>query len=308
MNPGVTANYVFGIATEATGKFYAQEYDGTTNAFALAGTAAVADQTYFVAASYVSTTLRALVVDEVITADSVATTGLSSAIDKISIGRGLWDPTGDWPGYVGCAVVWARNPSAEEFREYRRNPWQIYAPQRRAMPRVATEAVAGAVTGTLAATEGADSASFIGTAVVLVTGTLAATEGADVAAFSGASYVFVAGTLAATEGADSAIFTGAEAFTGTLAATEGADTAAFSGVSTFGVDGTLAATEGADAAAFSWHGWCSAHYRHAGSDRRRGRRAICWQCRRGRHGNVGRDRGRRRGEFYRHWRDRHPVG
>ena len=97
-----------------------------------------------------------------------------------------------------------------------------------------------------------DSATFTGAEGF--TGTLAATEGADSAAFSGVSTFGVAGTLAATEGADAAAFSGtvgAAPITGTLAATEGADTALFAGSVAGAVTGTLAATEGADGASFT---------------------------------------------------------
>lgn len=109
----------------------------------------------------------------------------------------------------------------------------------------------GAVTGTLAGTDGADLAAFSGSHTApSVTGTLSATDGADSAAFSGSHTQNATGTLAATDGADLGAFTGAERFIGTLAATDGADSAAFSGSSVNGVSGTLAATDGADLAAF----------------------------------------------------------
>lgn len=58
------------------------------------------------------------------------------------------------------------------------------------------------ITGTLAATDGADTASFSGSVIHTITGTLAATDGADVAAFAGA--IAHVGTLAATDGSDTA--------------------------------------------------------------------------------------------------------
>ena len=75
-----------------------------------------------------------------------------------------------------------------------------------------------------------------------ITGTLAATDAADTAAFTGD--IAHVGSLAATDGADSAAFVGDLAHVGSLAATDGADTAAMSGVVAH--VGTLAATDGAD--------------------------------------------------------------
>jgi hypothetical protein len=124
-------------------------------------------------------------------------------------------------------------------------------------------------TGTLAATEGADTAAIAGD--VHVRGTVGATDAADVAAFAGDVYVqgalaateaadtaaiagdvLVQGALAATEAADTAAFAGDVYVQGTLVATEGTDTAAFTGQSGLGLaTGTLAATEAADTAAFA---------------------------------------------------------
>lgn len=106
--------------------------------------------------------------------------------------------------------------------------------------------------GTLAATEGADTASFAGD--VYITGTLAVTSsGSDTAAIAGD--VYISGTLTATESGDTASFAGDVPRTGTLAATEGADTAAIFGTTTGALQGTLAATEsGGDTAQFGQNG------------------------------------------------------
>jgi hypothetical protein len=84
--------------------------------------------------------------------------------------------------------------------------------------------------GTLAATEGADTAALAG--LVSVTGALAAIESADVASFD--ATVVTLGTLAAIEAGDTAAATGVVAsageIIGSLAAGEGGDTAAFAGV------------------------------------------------------------------------------
>lgn len=124
----------------------------------------------------------------------------------------------------------------------------------------------GPNTGTLAATEGADTASLTGRSGW--SGTMAPTEGADVAAFTGSVVVAGtlgateagdvasmaaragwSGTLAATENADAATASGLVAWVGTLAATEESDTALF--IATNDVLGTLVATEDADAASFA---------------------------------------------------------
>ena len=105
---------------------------------------------------------------------------------------------------------------------------------------------AAIVTGTLAATEAADTAEIAG--AVRVSGALAATEsGADVAAMAGG--VLVAGSLAASEsGADTAAIVGAVRIAGALDASEsGSDVAALAGAVI--VAGALAAVEsGADTA------------------------------------------------------------
>lgn len=104
---------------------------------------------------------------------------------------------------------------------------------------------AGGTTLSLAATEGADTASL--SIAAKTTSTLAATEGADTASMS----IGITGSLsfAVTEGADTASLAISAKTTSSLAATEGADTASLT-VSVI-VSGSLAATEGADTASFS---------------------------------------------------------
>jgi hypothetical protein len=102
----------------------------------------------------------------------------------------------------------------------------------------------GAVTGTLAATEAADTFAALGT--LDETGTLAATEAADTFAATGTFTTGVTGTLAANEAADTFAATGTLDEAGTLAATEGPDVFAATGTVVTSVTGTLAATEGAD--------------------------------------------------------------
>lgn len=103
----------------------------------------------------------------------------------------------------------------------------------------------GSVTGDLAATEGADTASFSGG--VIVSGDFSATEGSDTASFGSVSNI--TGDLAATEAADTASVSGDVIVSGSLAATEGSDTASFSGF--MATTGSLAATESADSASFA---------------------------------------------------------
>jgi hypothetical protein len=106
-----------------------------------------------------------------------------------------------------------------------------------------------AATGTLAATEGADTIALAGD--VIVQGSGAATEGADTAAFAGD--VLVNGNVAATEsGNDVAAFEGAVQVRGAVAASEGADTASLQGDVL--IRGTLAATEAGDMASFAGEG------------------------------------------------------
>lgn len=82
-----------------------------------------------------------------------------------------------------------------------------------------------------------------------VTGTLAATDGADVVAFTGG--IFATGSLAATESTDKVHFAEPIEPIGTLVASEGDDVAAMLGV-TAGIisSGPLAVTEASDEIAF----------------------------------------------------------
>lgn len=100
-------------------------------------------------------------------------------------------------------------------------------------------------TGTLAATENADTASFAGLTADF--GGLAATENPDTAAFNGTVVNY--GVLAATESSDIAAFSGLTADFGDLTATESPDIAAFAGLTAdYGI---LAATENPDVASFT---------------------------------------------------------
>jgi hypothetical protein len=87
------------------------------------------------------------------------------------------------------------------------------------------EEAAAEIFGTLAGTEGADTAAISGN--VIVVGALSGTEGADAGAFTGA--VIVNGNLSGTDGADAASFAGQAIVSGSLSATDGADAASFDG-------------------------------------------------------------------------------
>lgn len=97
---------------------------------------------------------------------------------------------------------------------------------------VANSPAAGGISGDLAATEAADTASFAGQ--VIVAGDLAVTEAPDVADLAG--QVTVSGDLTASEATDLASFAGHVIVAGDLAATEAADMAA--------LIGTISATGG----------------------------------------------------------------
>lgn len=104
-------------------------------------------------------------------------------------------------------------------------------------------------TGTLAATDPVDTASFAGD--VIVQGSLSVSEGtADTASFAGD--VIVSGSFALSEGAaDTASFSGTVAsgeISGSLAATDALDTASVAG--TVLVSGALAASDAVDTVAF----------------------------------------------------------
>lgn len=119
----------------------------------------------------------------------------SGAFDPVQLAGSTTSTSNSW-----CAVVLALRPAA----------------------------AGGAVTGSLAATDGSDSAAFAG--VVPITGTMAANDNADSASMSGK--VLVSGALAAVEtGQDTASISGGnEPVTGALAAAEaGSDVAALAG-------------------------------------------------------------------------------
>jgi len=111
-------------------------------------------------------------------------------------------------------------------------------------------AAAGGITGTVAKTEGADTAVAAGAIFSYITGTTAVTEGADTAAAAGAIFSYITGTTAVTESADTCVAGGtissAGSVTGTAAITEQADTMVGTGAAFGYITGTAAITEGAD--------------------------------------------------------------
>lgn len=126
---------------------------------------------------------------------------------------------------------------------------------------ISVDAVGGAITASLAATETSDTVAINGanyhTAVLAVaetsdtvaiagtnktTATLAATETSDTVAITGSNRTTA--TLAVTETADTVAINGSNATTASLAATETADTVAISGTNR--TTASLAATEASD--------------------------------------------------------------
>lgn len=129
-------------------------------------------------------------------------------------------------------------------------PWQLFkAPPRRLW---AQTAVAGAITGAFAATEGADTLAASGSVTFpAITGALSRTEGADTLSAAGTvAYPVLSGSLAVTEAPDTAAASGTVAYpgiSGALASNESADTASAAGTVAYpAIAGTLASTEGSD--------------------------------------------------------------
>jgi hypothetical protein len=143
-----------------------------------------------------------------------------------------------WKGSLTASV--AEDPAA--FTGISTALWGAFTVAVRPAPEIRT--------GTLAATDPVDTASFAGD--VIVQGSLSVSEGTqDTASFAGD--VIVSGSFALSEGAaDTASFSGtvsSNEVSGSLAATDVPDTASVAG--TVLVSGTLAATDVADVAAFT---------------------------------------------------------
>ena len=103
----------------------------------------------------------------------------------------------------------------------------------------------GSITGTIAASEGADTSSIA--AAVEVSGTIAAEEGADASAIAAA--VEVSGTITATEGSDTASITAGLLVVAAIDAAEGADASSISAA--LEVSATIDAQEAGDTSAIT---------------------------------------------------------
>lgn len=112
-------------------------------------------------------------------------------------------------------------------------------------PDTATFTGQTSTSGTLGSTESVDTAGFTGT--VRTIGSLAASEAYDTAAFAGSTST--AGALSASEAADAATLSGTLSTAGALTSLEAPDTAVFSGGTS--TSGTLAATEATDTASIN---------------------------------------------------------
>ena len=208
-----------------------------------------------------------------------------------TFGQATVSPAGG--GFWNVQIIFSTTTTVDEIDLYVIKPptTQYYAglndgsgiQVRNVSLRATTADVAGfsgyagfAATGTLAATEVGDSASFPGSVLTVVPGTIEAYEGAvwptadstlytaddnvtrvsfatiirDTAAFTGQVLTGPYGVFAATEASDTAAFAATVGRSGILNATDVADTAAFAGMS--GLIGVLAATESTtDTAAFT---------------------------------------------------------
>lgn len=248
-NDSVTPDYLYGCGLYVSGgTLYAV---GANNNSRVLSTTAPATNEWVTLACVTNTADGKLAIDGQVVATGTLAGALSSYVFAIGCAGhtagGATSGTAFLNGLVGPALVFNRALSDAEIRSISENPYQILRP---ANDRMWLDVIAGGgITGTLAATEAQDSASFSGSASApSVTGTLSATDAQDTAAFTGA--LIFSGSLSATESPDSAAFAGtayAPGVSGTLAATDGADSAAFTGVLSF--IGSLAAAEAQDSAA-----------------------------------------------------------
>lgn len=153
-------------------------------------------------------------------------------------------------GVVHATMHSTRYLSSQQMMQWSEDPWSFWYPPESDLGLMAGTATAATATGTLAATETTDTASFTG--AFNSSGTLATTETPDVASFNG---IFnSSGTLAVTEQADIAAFAGTfdNSVSGILSATELPDIGAFTGnFVASAVTGTLAVTEAQDRANFT---------------------------------------------------------
>ena len=168
-------------------------------------------------------------------------------------------------GSVEWMLVFNRALSPAEIRSLTDNPYQIVAANAPLWLDVVSGG-GGGVSGTLAASDVADTASLAGTiSAPSATGTLAASDAPDAGAFAGA--LTFTGTLAATESVDTASLAGAfgaASFSGILMATEATDVFAASGsVMAPPIIGSLMASDGQDVAVLAGYvpvyGVCAAN-------------------------------------------------
>ena len=147
-------------------------------------------------------------------------------------------PACAWNGSVELGGFWNRVLTSSEIAEIVRNPWQLFAPEKR--PLYFSTAAGANNTGTLAIT--LDAATLTGVGGVARSGTLATTL--DAATLTGVGNVTRSGTLAVTLDAATLAGTGAVTTSGTLAVTLDAVTLAGVGSVAVGTnrDGTLAVT------------------------------------------------------------------
>jgi len=177
------------------------------------------------------------------------------------------DLIGTTVGYdIGLvARIHGKGWKTKEAAAFHANPWQLFSHRRIYIPYAAAT---GAVTGTLARTNAADTSAASGTTTVTgtsartnaadtsaasgtttVVGTLAKTNAADTSAASGAVGSDISGTVSTTNAADTSAASGTTTIVGTSARTNAADTSAASGTTT--VTGTSATTNAADTATAS---------------------------------------------------------
>lgn len=126
---------------------------------------------------------------------------------------------------------------------------------RHSVMTIAVRPAPAGATGTIAVTQGADTADVDGTHTPPpITGTISPTQAADTANFDGtATPPAVTGTVASTQADDTADLAGTFelSFTGTIGATQSADTADFEATFTPApITGTLSPTQSADTADF----------------------------------------------------------
>ena len=159
-----------------------------------------------------------------------------NTIDPLVIGTDFGTAHGDFASPL--ILWWRRALSDDEMVSVQRNPWQLFAPERR--PVFFSLPSGANTTGTLSST--LDAATLTGVGGVARSGTLVTTL--DAATLAGVGNVTRSGTLAITLDAATLSGTGAVTTSGTLAVT--LDDVTLAGVGSVAVgtnrDGTLAVT------------------------------------------------------------------